>query len=1436
MTVVSLLLILVLLPICAFATAKNNYDVGVISVADMNEATHGQTNRKIRPKDHASILNNFNSVNKNTNKNSNNNNNRILQQVDNNEKMDSNNRNDDDDDNKNEYIDFTKVLDASFSEDSNDPFMSMLSDLVLWLRDYLHSSVDEDESENSPKINELLGGLLDENGFVRLHISGGFFIDLGAESTANLTSVGVGGLDTIREPNLLRPSKNNQTDASVATTTATTAVTTTLQNSFVLDTLVLDLYVTETIASTTTTTTTATTTPTTNEATIRLSFSGVEVSNMPIRLALWEKGLREFPLGAALDPFQSNNVEDESETEQENRLLACLKHTVVDDARILSIDTSFETIVPPRVLASASNDVGSPFFNILTTLFVGLPVSVPIFFNTTVRGLLNDLLEDNLVVGEDTIDGIGPEHACPSYPKGIEDHPTLGITSTTNNNNNNNNKKQGLIDFRSFFENGLPAMLTTSLLDENLLANNPETGLPRINDVLIRPMIIEAIGQESGAENGNNDNQTTSTTTTTPTTSFVLGPSGGEEPLLDVDTTIEIGGLFADVRMLLSDLRIHNLDTMIQPLELLRTLVDRPHQLNNTVTMGLKLPTAAAATATAAAADENNNDKNSDRAMGVSAKIFVSIETDTGGSIQHNLDVRVQMEALSFVLTALLEVVEARLYGFPVQDIVNLQCWLATIETPPLDNTTGLRREDVPFTAGIADLQASLGKMIVNVACVKREEDDGDGDDSNYRHCTSPGMVEWIKLLETSDAQAGATDAMNSFLAYAASLLSAGGEILQSPIDRILNEAPMQCPHSPHYDPLAVFPVAYEQPKWPSSEEQQQYNVGYLVLWGSLALGIITTIALAVFGVKYLARRRHKRWLEQSDEATEAAKQRLAREQAEQAAFQGRLDAATGSMFFSREEISVVVRLGMPLVILGNIALFLSGHLNLGATVYIEGNFAGETIQVDDFFDFAIARSTIDIWRAGGKALAILILIFSGIWPYTKQLLTLVLWFLPPSWMSVSKRGSFLIWIDRLAKWSMIDIFVIVICIAAFRVSVKSPEVAFLTEEFYSIDLLVVPMWGLYANMIAQLVSQVSSHFIIHYHRSIVQNATEALEESSNKESDTKTENRILLVRTHRFSRPHHQHSEDDDRLVVHNWVGPTLLVLCALMAVLVILGCFLPSFSIEILGLIGIAVESGQDFEPAITRHSVYSIVAMLWDEARFLDTPGDYAGIGVLSCLFLATVLVVPILQSLGLVYQWFVPLSETGRRWFLVGNEILQAWQYIEVYLIALFVASWQLGPVSDYMFNAYCGSLDVFLADMVRYGVVVEADAQCFRVEGSIDPGSLWLFAAAALLALLNSVVTRAANDALRDSSETTMTTGDARARTEEAPSNSPLHERTDRGSNTVDLVPVPIGFSDLYPWLLRKNYRSNSHDDKCTDDGSHPKAMTAGAVDQEMNPE
>ena len=776
--------------------------------------------------------------------------------------------------------------------------------------------------------------------------------------------------------------------------------------------------------------------------------------------------------------------------------------------------------------------------------------------------------------------------------------------------------------------------------------------------------------------------------------------------------------------------------------------------------------------------------------------LFHVIKDD--GQIENDVFVRLDMETLNIVASALLKIAESRLYEFPIRDITNMDCWLATIPAPALDSS-GVRLQNQEVFAALEAFSGSLFNANLNMTCID---------------CSSPGMLEMSDLLLKEEAQNSFLDTMNSMMqGFIAPLVT--GELVQFQIDQMLTEASRKCPHRPDYS-AAEDSIEYD----PLPTPQTDYDATYLMIWGIVVLALIAATIVVMAMIRCTVHRRHRRWL--SSIPTDQ-KDRLKMEQHREDIMEKELNETTKSMFQS-PEVPFLLRWSMPLIILGNIALFLSGHLSLGATVNIIAQVGGESIEVDQFYEFSIARSTIDIWNAGGKALAVLILIFSGIWPYTKQLITLIVWFLPTSLLSVSKRGSILLWLDWLAKWSMVDIFVLVISIAAFRFSIQSPDVAFLPEDFYSIDLLVVPMWGLYANMTAQLVSQVSSHFIIHYHRSIVNKGTESFKnrhqlasspglhgmlasrknpgESASSEPYAKT-----VLKNHQFGRPHRGQEE---KLVIKNWVNFLFVFLVSSLVVLVIVGSILPSLSTEILGVIGIAVESGQKFQPATTDHSIFTLVALLIEEAKFLGNAGSYIGLGVLSFLFLFTVMIVPMLQSISLMFQWFYPMTMIQRTRMSITNEILQAWQYIEVYLIALFVACWQLGPVSQWMFGTYCEGFNGFFAQMVQYGLIDKEDAQCFSVQGYIEPGSIILAAGAIILIFVNTLVNKAVMQYFFDKKVELEKELLPEVTADEESNEKQLYKNSSSSPSTTTIRPVPVMFTDTFRWFLHRGGTSSDN--------------------------
>lgn len=344
--------------------------------------------------------------------------------------------------------------------------------------------------------------------------------------------------------------------------------------------------------------------------------------------------------------------------------------------------------------------------------------------------------------------------------------------------------------------------------------------------------------------------------------------------------------------------------------------------------------------------------------------------------------------------------------------------------------------------------------------------------------------------------------------------------------------------------------------------------------------------------------------------------------------------------------------------------------------------------------------------------------------------------------------------------------------------------------------------------MIAQLISQVSSHYIIHYHRKIIKAARFRMQQeegalklsaTSSPDGDSvigyQTDENNIAPHQHRFGRPHRG---ETDKLVVKPWVNKALLFCSMCLFASIAYGSVAASFSLEILGIIGVAVESGQNFADAKTPHSVFTVVQLLLEEARFLDTAGDYIGLGTLSLLFLFTVLVVPLLQAIALLRQWYKPSTTDGKMKMSIIIEILQAWQYAEVYLIAIFVASWQLGPISEFMINSYCESLKDSLGELVYYGILKAEDAQCFSVESTIEGGSYILALGAVLLAITTSFVNKAIIQYFRDIKKNDTD----REREYESDTESGV----DLKESNTRIQPVPVLFTDTFRWLMMRDDR------------------------------
>jgi len=181
------------------------------------------------------------------------------------------------------------------------------------------------------------------------------------------------------------------------------------------------------------------------------------------------------------------------------------------------------------------------------------------------------------------------------------------------------------------------------------------------------------------------------------------------------------------------------------------------------------------------------------------------------------------------------------------------------------------------------------------------------------------------------------------------------------------------------------------------------------------------------------------------------------------------------------------IGIGLPLLILGTIALFISSNSSVGATVNVlmqtsDGAAKNKTL-IEGVFAFSLVGSVREMFAAGSYFLGALILIFSGIFPYIKLLLLLYIWVTPGKYLSHISRTRITHVIDIASKWSLIDVVVMVIFMTCFRMEI-SPPTGNSTKEAIVI-VAVSPTYGFNSFLFAVFLSLFIGHIVVTYNERV---------------------------------------------------------------------------------------------------------------------------------------------------------------------------------------------------------------------------------------------------------------------------------------------------------------------------------------------------------------
>ena len=407
-------------------------------------------------------------------------------------------------------------------------------------------------------------------------------------------------------------------------------------------------------------------------------------------------------------------------------------------------------------------------------------------------------------------------------------------------------------------------------------------------------------------------------------------------------------------------------------------------------------------------------------------------------------------------------------------------------------------------------------------------------------------------------------------------------------------------------------------------------------------------------------------------------------------------------------------RYSIPVVLVGTMALFLSSNLNIGAsTIPVLHEEEGSIIHLPPFFSFSLGNTISEMYHSRVYALMLLILIFSGVWPYLKLVLMLLAWVIPSKFFRPERRGQLLVWLDALGKYSLVDTYVLILMMVAFRLR--------LVLSNYAMDLFVEPLYGFYSFLAATTISLVAGHVVLYFHRRSMVHRQFPL--VCRRES----------LMQHRFSAGRHGDS------VVVMTLPFKILTMASMFAsaVLLVVGSLLKSFTFEIKGVTGLLL--AQD-----TQDNTYSFISLGQAVTDSVENPKSLSIRGF-QFFYYFFGLVTPLTCLACLALLFCCPMRPKFQRILFLLAEVTNAWSGMEVFVLSIGVSLWQISRFARFIVGHKCDLINEVLKALLDDEL--GGDDVCFDVHSSLTSGFIYLLFGTVLNCVLCYVLLRLTRQAL-----------------------------------------------------------------------------------------
>ena len=411
-----------------------------------------------------------------------------------------------------------------------------------------------------------------------------------------------------------------------------------------------------------------------------------------------------------------------------------------------------------------------------------------------------------------------------------------------------------------------------------------------------------------------------------------------------------------------------------------------------------------------------------------------------------------------------------------------------------------------------------------------------------------------------------------------------------------------------------------------------------------------------------------------------------------------------------------IAKIGIPFLIIGTIGTLISSNVSVGASVYVFFHFGDVVISSTSLFSFGLANTIRDMWSAGVYPLSLLVAIFSGAWPYLKLLLMLVCWLAP---IQVKFREKFLMFLDALGKWSLLDSLILIFMIVAFRFNLVIPGSPLAQTQAGDavIDLVVQADVAYYTFLLGTMVSLVITHIILACHRWVEEQDAEVAKQAADDEVRALFNCKITL---------------SDGTVVKCTKFGALFVAFLLLISFgLVMGGAYIDSFTFHFKGAAG-AVFPYMG-AAADRSYSLISVTLAIPEAALNANAFGTRW----FQASFMFLCIVVPLAYLFVLFILWVVPMNAHWHGRVFVLAEICRAWASMEVFVLAVIVALTELSQFAKFLVGDRCDAINPILAEF--FSGILDGDPTCFVVTTTLASGCWLMFSACVLYIFAGQIV-------------------------------------------------------------------------------------------------